>query len=281
MIEPESEASICRALRAAKAFGIPWMVIGDGSNLLFDDGGIDGMVIKIGCKLARFAVAGATVSAESGIWVPRLARLAARNGLAGMEHTIGIPGRLGGLICMNGGSLRQSIGTITREVTFIDSEGRRQRIAGEKCQFGYRTSIFQEQKCIIAACKLQLRPGSWPGLRQAMRRILRDRRTKFPRRLPSCGSVFRSDPETYRRHGPPGRLIENCGLKGKAVGGARVSHLHANFIVNTGQATADDVLALISDIQDAVFSRYGLRLETEVRYAWRNASVTPVDCRPR
>ncbi len=254
------------------------LVIGEMSNLLICDSPIDAVAIRLGTHFrAAERIDPVTVSVESGAWVPGLARFLQRQGLTGLEHTCGIPGTLGGLIMMNGGSLRQSIGANVVSVTSIDAAGEMVHRKREDCEFAYRDSIFARLDDVIAKVELRLEPGDPLAARRRMHSILRARRLKFPRKLPNCGSVFKSDPASYADFGPPGAMIERAGWKGVARGGAQVSPLHANFIVNHGTAKAADVLSLIGEIQESVEATCGHRMQPEVRYVDQNGRIWPAD----
>jgi UDP-N-acetylmuramate dehydrogenase len=197
--------------------------------------------------------------------VPRLARAAGLAGLTGLEHTAGIPGTVGGLAAMNGGSLGRSIGERIRTVRCLDECGRVVELDGGACGFAYRRSVFLDKPWVITEAVLELEKGDTAAIAGAMRGILRERRSKYPRRMPNCGSVFKSHPAIYARYGPPGKVIEELGFKGTRIGDAEVSRLHANFIVNHGRARAADVRALIGLIGERVYDKTGVRMECEVR----------------
>jgi UDP-N-acetylmuramate dehydrogenase len=266
LVEPSSWEQVVRVLQYASATGIAAVVIGKGSNLLFDDRGLRGVVIKIGRKLSRLTIAGTIVQAQSGISASRLARAAGLAGLGGLEHIVGIPGTLGGLVFMNGGSLRQAIGDVIVQVRTMDRQGNTRTLHRQECGFAYRHSRFQEEACIITEATLALVPGRRDALAAEMREILRERRRKFPMTLPNCGSVFKSDPQTCASLGPTGKIIEGLGLKGTRVGDAAVSERHANFIVNRANAQAKDVLALIELVRERVLRQTGLTLQCEVQF---------------
>jgi UDP-N-acetylmuramate dehydrogenase len=265
LVEPCSWEQVARVLQYSHQNGIPALVLGKGSNLLFDDRGLRGVVIKIGRKLSRLTIAGTVVQAQSGISASRLARAAGRAGLRGLEHIIGIPGTLGGLVYMNGGSLRQAIGDVIVEVKTMDRQGNTRTLGRDECGFAYRHSRFQEEACIITDATLTLVPGQPHTIAAEMLEILRERRRKFPLTLPNCGSVFKSDPQNWASLGPTGKIIESAGLKGACVGDAVVSERHANFIVNRANARAKDVLALIELVRERVLERTGATLECEVQ----------------
>ena len=277
LLEPGSLEQLARIIVFAKARDIPRIVIGKGSNLLFDDAGFRGVVIKIGRKLSRLAIDGTTVRAESGIAIPRLARATGLSGLTGIEHTIGIPGTLGGLIVMNGGSQHKAIGDVICSVEVMDHDGNTYRISKEKCGFSYRQSRFQNSDLIVVGAKMELQQGDPRLIRSEMLNILRNRRAKLPRTLPNCGSVFKSSLDMYNTVGPPGKLIEQAGLKGLRIGNAQVSRKHANFIINVGSATARDVLELVARICARVHGELGVRMKCEARYVDASAGVLNLD----
>lgn len=277
LIEPENADQVARLVRFVRQHGWPLVVIGQGSNLLFDDAGVRGLVLKIGANLARLQVMGNRILAEAGTWVPQLARTAMRAGLAGLEHTIGIPGTLGGLVLMNGGSQRRGIGENVRRVWVVDREGRLLELTGEQCRFSYRHSALQGTGMVVVRVELECAYGRRSEIRRMMVCDLRERRHKFPRKLPNCGSVFLSTSEMHAGIGPPGRVIEQAGLKGLAVGGAEISRLHANFIVNRGGATSADVLRLIDRVRNTVLERFDFDLRCEVRYVSPSGRIVPAD----
>lgn len=275
LIEPASIEHVANAVRFARRHAIPLLVIGQGTNLLFDDAGLNGVVLKLGRNLSRIDISGNRITAEAGAWVPGLARRAMQAGLAGLEHTIGIPGTLGGLILMNGGSQRRGIGDNVRRVWVIDRDGREQELGHDECCFSYRHSALQGSGALVVKAELEC-PQSSPALiRRAMLADLRERRRKFPRKEPNCGSVFLSTAEMHASVGPPGKIIEEAGLKGTRIGQAEVSLRHANFIVNRGGATSRDVLSLIAHVRRVVFERIGFDLRCEVRYVSPSGEIMP------
>lgn len=252
------------------------LVIGATSNLLFADEGLTVPCIRIGEAMADVSVSGTEITAGAGAWVPSLARRAQQAGLEGLAHIVGIPGTVGGLICMNGGSQRKGIGTHVAEVISVDLAGQVHRRGAEGCEFAYRRSAFQTNDEIIASARLSLRRCDDPrALRREMIDIMSSRRRKFPKNEPNCGSVFVSNPAMYAEFGPPGSVIERLGFKGHQIGGALVSPLHANFIVNQGGARAKDILRLIGEIVFKAQDELGLSLLSEVRYVTPDGCITP------
>jgi UDP-N-acetylmuramate dehydrogenase len=275
LIEPQNIAQIQRLRRFASEHALPLVTIGQGSNLLFSDAGVRGIVLRLGPRLARLRIDQERIIAEAGVWVPGLARKAQQAGLAGLEHIVGIPGTVGGLVLMNGGSHRQCIGDLVERVTLVTPDGEIQELNAKACDFSYRHSALQKSGGVVVAVELTCPRGERRAIRQAMLADLRERRQKFPLRLPNCGSVFLSTAAMHASVGPPGRIIEERGLKGLRAGKAEVSLRHANFIVNRGGATADDVLALITTIRAAVRNAIGFELDCEVRYVTPQGEIVP------
>jgi len=267
VIEPRSAEEAAAAQRIAKEANVPFLVIGHGSNMLFDDAGYRGIIIKLGSRMSRCSFSGSRVRAEAGIWGPKLARACAVRGLTGLEHIAGIPGNLGGLVYMNGGSLRKNIGDTVVCVDILDEEGRRTAVSAAECHFSYRHSAFQGKKCVVLGVELELQQSTPGEVRRKMLDILKERRGKFPLALPNCGSVFSNEPRLYEEYGPPGMVIEQTGLKGVRIGDAEISGRHANFIVNRGWASSADVFALVRHIRRKVLERTGFLLHCEVCYA--------------
>lgn len=278
MIARPSSASQVAALR--QFFWerqLPHVVIGETSNLLFADEGLEVPCLQIGVAMSNLRIAGPEVEVQAGIWVPALARRLMLAGLGGAEHICGIPGTLGGLVCMNGGSQRKGIGQSVVWVESVSHKGRIIRRAAAECGFDYRTSAYQTNDEVITTVNLGFTPVEPATIRAEMRAILADRRRKFPRKQPNCGSVFKSNPDAYAEIGTPGAVIERFGFKGMREGGALVSPLHANFIVNTGNAKAADVLTLITRIGDTVENETGHRLEPEVRFVAPDGTILSAD----
>jgi UDP-N-acetylmuramate dehydrogenase len=275
LVEPRSAAEISAILQLCRSAAAPLLVVGDTSNLLFADEGFQGVLMQIGRRMAAVSIAGTTVVAQAGIWMPYLAATAGRAGLAGIEHASGIPGTLGGLVMMNGGSQRRGIGEHVRRVWTVDERGNTVILDQADCRFAYRRSAMQDRFAVITAAELVLERGDVRAIRRTIIDIMAARRRKFPTKLPNCGSVFLSDPAMYATVGPPGHAIEQAGLKGLQAGRAQISRLHANFIVNLGGATARDILTLIGAARTRVFDRTGFWLSCEVRHVGRDGSLRP------
>ena len=245
--------------REALRGGVPLTVIGWGSNVIAPDEGICGLVMctRRDRAAARF-LSGGRVFAEAGADLMTLARAAAARGLGGMEAIAGIPGTLGGAVVMNAGTRECDTAGVLVSVAAFTPAGRRRTLRRDEAGFGYRRSIFQESGWLVLGAELRLRSGKPAELRRQLGAIAAERREKFPLDVPNAGSVFKRPAGDYA-----GRLIEAAGCKGLRVGGAAVSRRHANFIVNTGGATAADITALIAELRRRVFEQSGVWLELE------------------
>jgi len=275
LVEPARADQVAAVVRFANQCQIPLVVIGQGTNLLFDDTGLRGIVLKLGGNFSKITIEEKRIIAESGAWVPGLARKAMLAGLAGLEHTIGIPGTIGGLVLMNGGSQRKGIGENVRRVEVISRQGEVLELNRKECAFSYRKSALQGTGAVVIGVELECERQDPRQIRHMMLDDLRERRRKFPRKEPNCGSVFLSTGEMHASVGPPGKIIEEAGLKGVRIGDAEVSRQHANFIVNHGSASSRDVLALIAHIRQVVDRRIGFDLCCEVRYVSPRGVIMP------
>jgi len=274
-IDPDNSEQITRVLRFAFENEIPLVVIGQGTNLLFDDAGVRGVVLKIGSQMSGIQITGEKIVAEGGVWMPQLARQAMRAGLSGLEHCIGIPGTVGGLVMMNGGSQRKGIGENIVNVTIVDKTGQLKQLTQAECDFSYRHSALQGTGCVVVSVELYCPAGEIKEIRREMISDLRNRRHKFPRKQPNCGSVFLSTAEMHATVGPPGKVIEAAGLKGLRIGQVEISPQHANFIVNLGGASSQEVLLLIARIRVIVKEKNSFNLDCEVRYVSPQGEILP------
>ena len=256
---PESEEELREIWLKCQEQGIPFRLFGRGSNVLFPDEGLPGVTV-ISTGLAQSVWDSERVTVGAGYSLARLSQEAADRGLTGLEFARGIPGTVGGAVVMNAGAHGGSIQDILEEVKILAPEGEVQRLAKEDIQFGYRECSLRDQAIVLEGV-FHLKPGDPDVIQATMSENLARRKAAQPLELPNAGSVFRNPPG-----GSAGRLIEEAGWKGKRLGGAKVSSKHANFIVNQGNATARDVLALIREIQKDVHHQFGVELKTEVRY---------------
>ena len=257
---PENEEQIIALLNLAKTENIPLTVLGNGSNILVGDGGIEGLVIIIGKNMKNAEFDGVTVKAQSGILLSRLASLIYEKSLTGFEFASGIPGSLGGALYMNAGAYGEELSLIVKDVTFIDKDNNIKTIDKKDCGFGYRHSVFMENGGIITSCTLSLKNGNKEEIKAKTDDLKERRVSKQPLDKPSAGSTFKR-PTGYFA----GALIEEAGLKGFKIGGAQISEKHAGFVVNTGNATAKDVLSVIEHAQKTILEKFGVFMEPEVK----------------
>ena len=256
---PTDRVQTAQLLAEAMEAGIPVTVIGRGSNLLVRDGGIRGLVIRIGKEMSRIRIEGNTIRAQAGAMLGTVAAAAAEAGLTGLEFASGIPGNLGGGVYMNAGAYEESLSGIVTRAEGLRPDGTVFSYTGDEMKFGYRTSRAAEENLIVTDAELTLQPGNRDMIRAKMQELNRRRADKQPLNVPSAGSTFKR-PEGHFA----GALIEQCGLKGYRIGGAEVSTKHAGFLVNQGES-AEDFLSLIRYVQKTVEERTGVKLETEVR----------------
>lgn len=258
---PENINQIQDLINYCKANFLDYVVIGMGSNLLVSDKGYRGIVIKIGQQMKNIAIKDDKITAEAGVRLSELAKKAAKASLSGLEFAEGIPGSLGGGIFMNAGAYGGELKNIVTQVTAIDNEtGEIINLSNGKIGFSYRSSVFQNKDYIIISADMQLQKSNSDEIYKKMKEYSRNRREKQPLEYPSAGSVFRRPAGHY-----VGPMIEQLGLKGFKIGDAQISEKHAGFIVNRGNATAQDVIELIKYIQNKVFKAYGVNLETEIK----------------
>lgn len=275
VVEPTNRTEVSSVLRIMKERTEPFCIIGGGSNVLFDSQGFDGVILVIGPHLSQMSINGNTVWAQAGISVPTLARAVGQSGLSGIEHTVGIPGTLGGLVLMNGGSQRKGIGDHVESVLCAGQSGELVELSAESCEFSYRQSRLQREKLVVLEVVMRLAPDNARTITQEMDMIVESRARRFPEDLASCGSTFLSNPKMYDAVGAPGHAIEAAGLKGMRRGDAQISPQHANFFVNLGNASSDDVLWLIALARNTVEQKTGYLMDCEVRYVERGGQVRP------
>ena len=259
LILPGNVEDIKHIINYAKDNEIPYFVVGNGSNLLVSDNGIRGIVIKIGKKMGDVEFYGETIRAQAGILLPSLSRMAAKHELSGLEYAVGIPGSLGGAVVMNAGSGGQDTSQILTSVRVLNAEGEIVDMRKDDLDFGYRNSRLKHSGEIVLAVELQLQHEERTTIDNKMKALMEQRRKSMPLKYPSVGSIFKNPKDDFA-----GRLIEQAGCKGLRKGGAQVSDIHANWILNLGQARASDVLELISCVQNAVLEKFEIQLELEV-----------------
>ena len=257
-----NEDELKQVLNYAKLNNLPITIIGNGSNLLVSDNGIRGLVIKIDIQYLNIEdnKNDIIVRVGSGNKMMALGIQLKENEISGFEELSGIPGTIGGAVFMNAGAYGKEMKDIVISTRCMNKEGKIFELSNEEQNFEYRSSIFNQKEYIILETKLKLQKGNKDDIEQKMKEYLNKRKEKQPLEYPSAGSTFK------RKEGIiTAKLIDECGLKGYKIGGAMVSEKHAGFIVNTGNATAKDVIDLIKYVKDKVFEKYGVDIEEEIK----------------
>lgn len=260
IFEPQDTDEAGAILRLCRARGVTPFILGNGSNLLVSDTGYGGVILSTAAMDATVAVEGeTTIYADCGVSLPRLAALAADLSLSGLEFASGIPGSVGGGVRMNAGAYGGELSQVLARVDYLDEGGQLHTLSPEECHFSYRRSIFGQKPWLVAGALFSLTPSDSTEIRGRMAELNRRRREKQPLEYPSAGSTFKRPQDYFAA-----ALIEECGLKGFQVGDAQVSEKHSGFVINRGQATCDQVQALIRAVQDKVLTRSGVLLEPEI-----------------
>ncbi len=257
-----TEEELAELMSFVTAEGLPYFILGNGSNVLFSDAGYDGLVISIGKNMAQIRTDGGAITAGAGALLSSVAAEALRQGLTGLEFASGIPGSVGGGVFMNAGAYGGELKDVISRVTALTPAGEKKTYRTEELDFSYRHSIFTAEAAgeIVLSADFSLKEGDPDRIRETMQDLNARRREKQPLEFPSAGSTFKR-PEGHFA----GKLIQEAGLMGYAVGDAMVSTKHAGFVVNTGKASASDIYAVICHVQETVLEMSGVRLEPEVR----------------
>jgi UDP-N-acetylmuramate dehydrogenase len=264
-IEPSSIDNLKKTMNVIRECNMKWRAIGRGSNLLVSDKGIEGAVIKLGPGLDNLEVNDTLVKAGGGHSLVSLATMMARKGLSGLEFAGGIPGSVGGAVYMNAGAHGSDISNILVKAHVLFADGTMEWLTNEEMEFSYRTSILQKKRPgIVVEAIFQLEKGEKESIMSVLQKNKDYRKETQPWNFPCAGSIFRNPLPHYA-----GKLIESAGLKGHSIGGAMISEMHGNFIVNTGNAKAEDVLALIEHVKETIYNLYQIRMETEVEIIGR------------
>lgn len=260
-IYPHSKEECLHTFNIIRKNKLPWHVIGRGSNLLVKDSGLRGAVIKLGKGLDHFERNGTQVTVGGGYSTVLLAAVTAKQGLSGLEFAAGIPGNIGGAVYMNAGAHGSDVSNVLCSAEILLETGEFVTLSNQELNFRYRTTVLQEEvRGIVTEATFQLMEGDRTEITAALAKFKNYRRKTQPIDHPCAGSVFRNPPG-----GSAGKLIEESGLKGYRIGGAEISTLHGNFIINRGDATANDVLSLINHIQQVVIDKFQVELTPEVR----------------
>lgn len=258
---PHTPEEIREIIQVCREEQIPWFVIGNGSNLLVSDSGYRGAVIQIYRNFSRVVCEETVIRAQAGALLSQIAAQAQKSSLTGFEFAAGIPGTLGGAVTMNAGAYGGEMKDVLKSATVLTGDGQIRRLSAEELKLGYRTSIIKSGEYTVLEAEIGLERGDEEKIRSRMEELREQRKTKQPLEYPSAGSTFKR-PEGYFA----GKLIMDAGLRGFCVGGAQVSEKHCGFVINTGDATAADIVGLIREIQRRVEEQFGVKLEPEVRF---------------
>lgn len=261
MITPNTDESLARVIKECKKYGVKPMIIGNGSNMLISDKGLNTVVINMcrpNCEISYLG--DGIIECDAGVTMSKLCNFALEKELSGLEFAFGIPGTAGGAAYMNAGAYGGEMKDVLVSCKHIDSDGNFGELSGDKLALSYRTSAYEHNGFIIIKLLFKLVQGNRAEIKAKMQELLQRRKDKQPLEFPSAGSTFKR-PEGFFA----GALIEECGLKGASVGGAQVSEKHAGFVINKGGATSADVMDLIKYVQETVLREKGVMLEPEVR----------------
>ena len=272
LVKATDAGQIAGAMALCRQHGLPCFVMGNGSNLLVSDAGIEGVVIKISEGYDAMAIdENGALYAESGTLLSALAAYALSKSLTGLEFAAGIPGTLGGAVFMNAGAYDGEMRHVVTSVDLLMPDGQTATRSCADMQFAYRSSVAQTCGAVILKTRFSLCQGDPEAIHGKMADFAERRSTKQPLSYPSAGSIFKRPAGHYA-----GKLIRDSGLAGFAIGGAQVSAKHCGFIINTGGATAKNVIDLIAAIQQTVYDKYGVKLETEVRAIGSGSPPVPI-----
>ena len=260
-VMPGNLEEMQRILEICRTEDLPYFILGNGSNLLVSDRGYRGVVIQLDRNFGEVKVEGTEIHASAGALLSTIAVAARRASLTGFEFAGGIPGTLGGAVVMNAGAYGGEMKDVLRKVMVMDQSGKVFEIPAEELQMGYRTSIIKTAGYIVLGAVLSLKEGNLEEIKMLTRKLSEQRTSKQPLEYPSAGSTFKR-PEGYFA----GKLIMDSGLRGYRVGGAQVSEKHCGFVINAGDATAEDVRSLMKHVTEIVYAKFGVTLEPEVKF---------------
>ncbi|MDO5154644.1 MAG: UDP-N-acetylmuramate dehydrogenase [Eubacteriales bacterium] len=264
MVLPSTVEEIQRVFCLCKEQNVPFFVMGNGSNLLVSDQGMDGVVMVLARNFSAYEIQGTKVTAQAGAMLATIGNAVCERELTGFEFAAGIPGTIGGAVMMNAGAYGGEMKDIIQSVQVLDGAGNILELSCNEMDFGYRHSVVEENGYLVLGATMCLQDGEKSAIRAKMKELSEARRSKQPLEYPSAGSTFKR-PEGYFA----GKLIMDAGLRGYQVGGAQVSEKHCGFVINRGGATAQDVMQLILDVQDKVYDAYQVTLEPEVKLVGR------------
>lgn len=265
-VELENEEQLIKIQNYLQKVGVPFFILGNGSNLLVSDEGYRGVILRIGSGMNRIRIEGCAVIAQAGATMAQVARAALEHGLTGMEFASGIPGTIGGGVVMNAGAYGGELSGIVTQVRVVNADGEILELDNATMEFGYRISTIRNHPFAVTEVRLCLQTGDPQQIRTKMEELATRRREKQPLEYPSAGSTFKRPVGYYA-----GQLIMEAGLRGFRCGGAKVSDKHCGFVVNVGHATAEDVREVIREVQARVKEQFHVDLETEVLFlGWEN-----------
>jgi len=259
-VTPYNSEQVKNVIDICRSYKMPYYIVGNGSNILVKDKGFRGVIIHLGKLMSEYSVKENRITAQAGILLSKLAAAALKNELSGLEFAAGIPGTLGGAVCMNAGAYSGEMKQILVNAQVIDSEGNFQVLEVAKLDLGYRRSIISEKNLIVTEAEILLNKGEYEKIKSYMQELSRQRKEKQPLEFASAGSTFKRPEGNFA-----GKLIMEAGLRGYAIGGAEVSKKHCGFLINTGGATAAQMLELIEYVQKKVNEEFGVLLEPEVK----------------
>ena len=259
-VTPESVTQIQEVVSLCRDMNIPLHVIGNGSNILVGDDGVDGVVLALFNTFSDYEIKDNVITAQAGMSLIKLAVIALREGLTGLEFASGIPGSVGGAVYMNAGAYDGQMKDVVTSVTVLDEAGNIRILGRDELDMGYRTSAVAKNNMIVLQVVIELKYGDKEQIKARMNQLSELRKQKQPLEYPSAGSTFKR-PEGYFA----GKLIADAGLKGYGIGGAAVSEKHAGFVVNMGGATAKDVVELTDYIKKRIMEQFGVTLELEIK----------------
>lgn len=260
-VQIENKEQLIQVLRYLRQVEVPFFILGNGSNLLVSDKGYQGIILQIGQKMSKIEVEGDVITAQAGASMAQVARAALDHGLTGLEFASGIPGTIGGGIVMNAGAYDGELSGVVTQVNVVNGAGECMELENDSMEFGYRTSTIRNNPFTVTEVVLKLEKGDREQIKAKMEDLAARRREKQPLEYPSAGSTFKR-PRGYFA----GKLIMDAGLRGFRIGGARVSEKHCGFVVNIGNATAEDVRDVINEVQERVKERFNVNLEPEILF---------------
>ncbi|MEG1310441.1 MAG: UDP-N-acetylmuramate dehydrogenase [Romboutsia sp.] len=260
LVKPRTEEQLKYVITLIKRENIPYLIIGNGSNLLIKDGGIRGIVVEISDNFNNFEIEDNTLKVQSGALLSIIGKAVLREGLKGFEFAAGIPGTIGGALAMNAGAYGGEMKDMVKTVRLMDTDGNIINFTNEQMEFEYRRSVLSKTEYIVLSTEIELEKGNYDEIKATMADFTQRRVTKQPLSLPSAGSTFKR-PKGYFA----GKLIEDSGLRGLTLRGAQVSEKHCGFVVNLGSANAKDLLDLMYVVKSTVKNKFGVMLEEEVK----------------